>query len=141
MNVKRLLLSWLGVYVTYQALNFVFHQVLLAETYGRHAAAFRPAEEMMSRMWVMWLTAAVWTHLFCYIYVKGRESGTLAEGVRFGAMMGVFIGLPFAYESWALYPLSSGLAHAWFVGSVVVGVACGVVAAIIYQPRTEAMSS
>lgn len=29
---------------------------------------------MMSKMWIMWITSAVWAVLFCYIFTRGYDN-------------------------------------------------------------------
>jgi hypothetical protein len=35
---------------------------------------------------------------FVYIYIRGCENKGLIEGVRFGAMIGLFVGVPTSYD-------------------------------------------
>ena len=134
MNVKRFVLACVGVYVVYQVLSFIINMFILGDTYGALASVWRPEAEMMSKMWVMYLTSAVWTVLFCYIFIRGYENKGIMEGARYGLLIGLLIGIPFSYESWVIYPITIGLAHAWAIMSVVLSIACGAVLAAIYKP-------
>jgi len=133
-NVKRFVLSCGAVYVVYQVLGFLIHEVFLGETYASLASVWRPEAEMMSKMWIMFLTSTVWTVLFCYIFTRGYEGKGVMEGARYGVIMGLFLGIPYSYESHAIYPIPISLAHAWLISSLVVGVACGLVLALIHKP-------
>jgi len=134
MNVKRFALSCVAVYVVYQVLGILIHQVFLGETYAALASVWRPETEMMSKMWIMFLTSGVWTVLFCYIFTRGYEGKGAMEGARYGLIMGLFLGIPYSYESHVIYPIPLSLAHTWLISSLVVGVACGLVLALIYKP-------
>jgi hypothetical protein len=134
MNVKRFVLGCVAVYVVYQCLGFLIHQVFLGETYASLASVWRPEAEMMSKIWIMYLTSAVWTVLFCYIFTRGYAGKGAIEGARYGLVMGLFLGLPFSYDSFVIYPITLGLAHSWFVVSIVSSVICGLVFALIYKP-------
>jgi len=134
MNVKRFVLACVGVYVVYQVLSFIINMFILGETYAALASVWRPEAEMMSKMWVMYLTSAVWTVLFCYIFIRGYENKGIMEGARYGLLIGLLIGIPFSYESWVVYPITIGLAHAWAIMSVVLSIACGATLAAIYKP-------
>ena len=134
MNVKRFVLACVGVYLVYQVLSFIINMFILGETYQALSHVWRPEAEMMSKMWILYLTSAVWTVLFCYIFTRGYENKGVMEGVRYGLMIGLFIGIPFSYESYAIYPITIGLAHAWVIATVVIGIACGAVLAAIYRP-------
>ena len=134
MNVKRFVLACIGVYLVYQVLSFIINMFILGDTYLALASVWRPEAEMMSKMWVMYLTSAVWTVLFCYIFIRGYENKGIMEGARYGVLIGLLIGIPFSYESWVIYPITIGLAHAWVVATLVVAVACGATLAAIYKP-------
>jgi hypothetical protein len=134
MNVKRFVLACVAVYLVYQVMSFVINMFILGDTYQALASVWRPEAEMMSKMWIMFLTSAVWTVLFCYIFTRGYENKGVMEGVRYGLVIGLFIGIPFSYESYAIYPITIGLAHAWVILTVVISIACGAVLAAIYKP-------
>lgn len=139
MNWTRFAIACVAVYVFYHLFGWIYHQNLMMDAYSALTGiAFRPEEEMMSRMWVMFLTSAVWSVLFCYIFVRGHEGKGLLEGVRYGLIIGLFMGLPFAYESWVLYPLPLSMAHSWFISGLVFSVISGVIVAAIYKPKAPA---
>ena len=134
MNVKRFGLACVAVYLVYQVMSFVINMFILGDTYQALASVWRPEAEMMSKMWIMFLTSAVWTVLFCYIFTRGYENKGVMEGVRYGLVIGLFVGIPFSYETYAIYPITIGLAHAWAILTVVIGIVCGAVLAAIYKP-------
>jgi hypothetical protein len=134
MNLKRFALACVAVYVIYQILGFLIHQVYLGETYASLASVWRPEAEMMSKMWIQFFTSLVWVVLFCYIFTRGYEGKGAMEGARYGLIMGLFMGLPFSYESYMIYPIPLSLAHTWFATTLVLGVICGLVLALIYKP-------
>jgi hypothetical protein len=134
MNVKRFALGCVAVYVVYQVLGFLIHQIMLGGTYKALETVWRPEAEMMSMMWVMFVTSAVWVVLFCYIFTRGYENKGIMEGVRYGLLIGLFWGIPYAYESYMIYPITMGLAHAWFISTVIVATICGMVMAMVYKP-------
>ena len=134
MNVKRFALGCVAVYLVYQVLSFIINMYVLGDTYQALSHVWRPEAEMMSKMWIMFLTSAVWTVLFCYIFTRGYENKGVMEGVTYGMVIGLFVGIPFAYESYAIYPITIGLAHAWAILAVIISIVCGAVLAAIYKP-------
>lgn len=137
MNTKRFALACVAVYVIYHVLTIIINVGILSDTYAAHASVWRPEEELMSNYWITFLTSAAWTVLFCYIFTRGYEGKGILEGVRYGLLMGLLIGIPFSYESYMVYPISSGLAHAWLVTTLVVAIVSGIVVAAIYRPQVE----
>jgi len=134
MNLKRFVLACVAVYLVYQVLSFVINMFVLADTYAALSHVWRPEAEMMSKMWITFLTSAVWTVLFCYIFTRGYEGKGVMEGVRYGLLMGLFYGITVSYESYMAYPITLGLAHAWAILTVVMSVVAGAVLAAIYRP-------
>lgn len=130
---------WIGfvvVYVTMQAIGFVIHGVMLNDTYESLAAVFRPKEVMDSMMPIMIVSAAVVLFVFCYAFTQGREGTGVMEGVRYGTLMGVFIGLPTSVDVYVIYPITQELAAIWFISTVVSFVIGGAVFSMIYKPSS-----
>lgn len=134
MKNKTFWFGFIAVYVVAQILGFLVHAVLLDETYKSLAHLWRPEEEMFSMMWIMYLTSALYLWLFCYIFTKGYEGKGVMEGVRYGLLMGLFMSIPQAFDSYVIYPIPQSLAITWFVSGVVFFVILGAVFALIYKP-------
>ena len=134
MNMKRFGLSCIAVWLVYQVMTFVIHQVLLAETYGSLKSVWRAEAEMMSMLWIPMLTSVVWTILFCYIFTRGYENRGPMEGLRYGLVMGLFLAPINSYDWYMVLPITIGLAHAWFVATIVMAVVCGLVVGLVYRP-------
>jgi len=128
---------WIGfvvVYVTLQAIGFVVHGILMDDTYEALAAVFRPKEQMDSMMGIMFVTAAVVTFVFCYVFAQGREGTGVTEGVRYGTIMGVFLALPTSIDAYVIYPITQELAAVWFISTVVSLMIGGAIFSVIYKP-------
>ncbi len=120
-----------------QAIGFVIHGVLMTDTYEALAHVFRPQEMIDSMMGIMFVSSAVGLFLFCYIFTKGYEGKGIMEGVRYGAMMGLFLGIPTSIDAYVIYPITQELAIVWLVNSVVGLAIGGAVFAAIYKPPGE----
>jgi len=97
---------------------------------------FRPEAEMMSNMWMMWIIDIVWAFFFVFFFVKGYEGKGIMEGVRFGIYIGLFYCFVNAYGSYVVYPLPYSLTMQWFIYGIIQSVILGVLASIIYKPKT-----
>ena len=131
---KKLMIAFVAVYVVGQVMGYLIHQVWLAETYASLAAVWRPEAEMASKMWIMFVTSAFFSFFFCYVFARGYEGKGLAEGARYGAIIGLFFGISQAYESYVIYPIPYSLALKWFLSGLAVCVVLGIVAAAVYKP-------
>ena len=131
---------WIGfvvVFIVMQAIGFLIHGVMLDDMYQALAASFRPKEQMDAMMWIMILSGTVVLFLFCYVYTKGHEGKGVMEGVRYGALMGLFLALPTSVDAYVLYPLTHELAVIWFVTTVVSMMIAGAIFAAIYKPSAD----
>ena len=137
MKNKTFWIGFVAVFILMQAIGFLIHAVLLDDTYQALAAIFRPKEVMDSMMWIMILSGTAVLFLFCYIFTKGCESKGVAEGVRYGILMGLFLALPTSVDAYVIYPLTTELAAIWFVTTVVSFVIAGAVFAAIYKPSGD----
>lgn len=136
MNVKRWLLASLGVYVAHQILDFIIHGVILAGTYKATADVWRP--DMESKMYIFWITAAIFSLLFVYIFTKGYQGKGIMEGVRYGLWMGLLISIPMAYNSYVCFDVPYCLTFSWWTLGTVKIIICGIVAAGLYRPAAAA---
>ncbi len=139
MNYSRIILAALGGFVAYLAVGFVVFALTAAtmkREFAKYPAVYRPQESMkgvmpfgMAAMLVAILVLAV---LYAMVY---RGGSGLAEGARFGALIGLFVVCAFVVHNWMMLNIESKLtlyqAVSYFVQWAVVGVAIG----LIYRPR------
>jgi uncharacterized membrane protein len=131
---KRLLIAFVAVYVVGQILSYLIHGVWLQPTYAALASVWRPEADLQSKMWIMYVTSAFFSFFFCYVFARGYEGKGLAEGVRYGAIIGLFFGISNSYDSYVIYPIPYSLALSWFLSTFASCVVLGIVSAAIYKP-------
>ena len=142
MNTKRLLLTALVVFIVLEVLGYLVHGVILASTYQMEdvKVAFRPEAEMMSKMWIMYLTDIIWSFFFAFFFAKGYEGRGIMEGVQFGFYIGLFWSLVFSYQSYAFVPMPYFLSFQWFIYGMIISIILGIAAALVYKPATAAQT-
>lgn len=131
MNVKRFIRASLAVFLAFEAIDFMVHVVILGKTYAALAHLWRP--DMMSKMWLMHAGSFILAFLFTYIFIRGYENKGLAEGVRYGIIIGLFMNIPYAFYEYAMYPLPLSLCLQWFVYGMIEFIICGMIVAAIYK--------
>ncbi|MCK4965847.1 hypothetical protein KAS50_02385 [bacterium] len=136
MNVKRWLLASLGVYVAIQVLDLIIHVLILQGCYEATADVWR--SDMKSKMYIMYITSAIFSLLFVYIFTKGYEGKGIMEGVRYGLWMGLLISIPNAYGYYVTIDIPYSLAFSWWTLGTVEIIICGIVAASLYRPAAAA---
>ena len=132
MNMKRFLLCVVVGFVFVFLYEFVVHGVLLKPIYEATAALWRSEEDMKSLCPYGMLVSLAFVSLVACIFVKNYEAKGFGEGVRFGFLLGLLMGLIPA--SFYLYmPIPGTLALAWFFASFVETIGLGILFAFIYR--------
>lgn len=141
MNKPRLFIAFIVVFVLLELTGYLINQVLLMSAYEGLKNVFRPFDEMMSKMWIMYVVDIVWSFFFVFIFVKGYENKGVMEGIRYGVYMGLFVSLIAAYAQYVVYPLPYSLALQWFIYGLIQQIIFGVAAALIYKPKAAAAAA
>jgi CBS domain containing-hemolysin-like protein len=131
MNIKRFIWASLAVFAAFEIIDTIVHGIILSKTYAALADLWRP--DMMSKMWLMHLGSFIIAFLFTYIFIRGYENKGLAEGVRYGLIIGLFMNIPYAFYEYAMYPLPLSLCLQWFVYGMIEIIICGIIVAAIYK--------
>jgi hypothetical protein len=132
MNIKRFLAGGLAIFVIFQVCDFVIHSIILGDVYMSMMNVWRP--DMMSLMWIMYVSSFVFSFLMMYVFVKGYEGRGIPEGVRFGILIGLMTNGMGAFYQYAVYPLPFSLIMQWFGYGLVEFIIAGIAAAAIYRP-------
>ncbi|OHD72029.1 MAG: hypothetical protein A2W19_03555 [Spirochaetes bacterium RBG_16_49_21] len=133
MNVKRFIIASIVVYIVVQVLDFIIHGLILADTYKTLANVWRP--DMMSLVWIFYAAGLVFAVLFVYIFIKGYEGKGILEGVRYGAIMGLFMNVIGMFGQYVMYPIPFLLSLQWFIYGMIEFIIAGMVVAAIYRPE------
>lgn len=134
MNTKKFVLAFIVVYVLLELSNYLIHGVILASTYAGEDLKQLFRADMMSNMWIMWVTDLIWSFFFVFFFVKGYENKGAMEGLRYGFYMGIFFGLVNSYQAYAVYPIPYSLAFQWFIYCLIQFLILGVIVSLIYKP-------
>jgi hypothetical protein len=136
MNYPRIALAGLGATVAYFALGFLLFALLpLADEIRQFAAVYRP-EESMKRvapvgMVAMLVSMMALAGLYALVV---RDGPALAQGVRFGLLVGVFAAGSFVLHNYVSLNIGLRLALLQALAYFVQWVGSGVVIALIYRP-------
>jgi len=142
MNYGRLVAAALAGTVVDAVYGFLIYGMLLAGEFGRYPAVYRPNDAppvflmtMFAGIFVAMLAAVV-------IYSKGIEStGGAAEGVRFGALLGVFVGILFSSISYGTLNIGRKLTAMMAVAGIVEWILVGTVIGVVYRVERRPQAS
>ncbi|MBP7734572.1 MAG: hypothetical protein KA369_01235 [Spirochaetes bacterium] len=131
MNIKRYIIASVVVFVVLQAIDWLVHGVLLASWYQEIKGLWRP--DMMNYMWLMMLGSLFFSFMFVFIFTKSYESRGVAEGARYGLLIGLLMNVTGMLGAYAMYPIPFGLAAIWLVYGIIELVIAGMITAVIYR--------
>ena len=134
MNGKRLALSCIVVFIFIFLSDWLIHGKLLMGIYQETSTLWRPQDEMRAMM--PWMTAAqlLLSVVFCLIFVKGYENRGIAEGIRYGILMGLLF-IPQNLITYAVQPLPGKLIGAWIAAGFIQAIIAGILVAALYKPK------
>lgn len=135
MNWKRFGLATLATLVLVMGLGFLGHGVFMQGDYDATKELWRPQEMMNETMAGLFLWQIGFALLFTYMFTQSRREEGLAEGFRFGFVMGLFyFGLSSVMDFWAT-PVPGALAAADFLIGFITSILSGLAVAAIYRPK------
>jgi len=138
MNYSRIALATLGSVSAYFVLGGILAAIpQLRSEFSKYPNVYRPKEQMMgvmpygmAAMFIAFLALAI---LYALVY---RGGSGVAEGARFGALIGVFAIGSFVFHNYVNLQIGLKLtieqAVVYFVQWVIVGIVIG----LIYRPLT-----
>ena len=136
MNYSRIALAGLAATVAYFALGFLLLALLpLADEVRQHAPVYRP-EESMKRVAPVGMVAMLLSMMaLATLYASAfRDGSSVAHGVRFGLLVGVFAAGSFMLHNYVSLNIGLRLALLQAVAYFVQLFGASVVIALIYRP-------
>ncbi len=132
---KRTVLAIIAVFVVWQVLDFLLHEVILMRTYETTASLWRPMAEMkIGLMRVVGLVAAV---CFVCLYAWLVRPRNWATGLSYGLIYGVATGFSMGFGTYCVMPIPQSLAVTWCVGTIVETAVAGLlVGSILKEPAS-----
>ena len=135
MNMKKWIIASLVVFVTFELTNFLIHSFVLSGCYDVTASLWRP--NMMEVMWLMTLSDLLFSFVFVYVFQKGYEGKGVLEGIRFGCVISLLMIIPGLINQYVVYPIPDSLLIRWLLTGIPQILICGMVAALIYKPKSK----
>lgn len=137
MNIARLIVSIITVAVVIFLFDFLYHGMMLGKSYADTAEAWRPEEEMMSRMPLQISCYFIISIGFCLAWALGFGG----RGIKVGALYGCFLGIMSiggVLLNFVFLPIPDQFMLPWAIGGVLSSVIAGIVVALVYKPKPAA---
>jgi hypothetical protein len=133
MNVKKLVLTIIVVFVVANITGFLIHAMLLAPDYMAVKEHYRPeGQEKMIWISLAYLAFAIGSVI---VYAKGVEAKPwLGQGIRFGILMWLVLTVPSFFIAYAVQPVPTMLMVKQVLFEGIDKIVLGVITAALYRP-------
>lgn len=132
---KKLILTWIAVFVAWQVGNFIIHGFLLMNDYAQLPNLMRPQGASMRYLAWEVLAHVMMAGAFAWIYSKGVAAKPwLPQGLRFGLAAALLATVPHYLIYYAVQPLPGILVVKQITHEGVLVVLLGVLAAFLNKP-------
>ena len=135
MNYARLAMAAVAATVFDAVYGFGVYGTLLAPEFAKYPEVYRSNEAGMAFLPMMFVGLFFAMVAAAMIYAKGYEGGSgLAEGVRFGLLLGVFVVLAFVFVNYATLIINRKLTGMVAVAAFVEWALIGTIIGLVYKP-------
>lgn len=133
MNVKKLVLTIIVVFVVANITGFLIHATLLAPDYMAVKEHYRPeGQEKMIWICLAYLAFAIGSVI---VYAKGVEAKPwLGQGIRFGILMWLVLTVPSFFIAYAVQPVPTMLMVKQVLFEGIDKIVLGIITAALYRP-------
>jgi len=142
MDRKRLIGAMVAAFVILFIAGFLVHGVWLGTTYRQmreEGFSFRPEDAMHQRLWGVWVSDALYSVLFVWVYAKGKEEKPwVGQGIRFGVLMTLLTVVPSGLNEYIVYNLPHRLVLYWMIAGLITLTLMGLAAAAILKKSNTA---
>jgi hypothetical protein len=135
MNYARLALAAVAATVFDAFYGFGVYGTLLAPEFAKYPAVYRSEQTGPAYLPLMFGGLLLAIMVVAIMYAKGYQGGSgLAEGARFGLLLGVFVVLAFAAVNYATLEIGRRLAAMVAAAAFVEWFAIGTIVGLVYKP-------
>lgn len=132
LNCKRFAIATIAGFIFTFIYDFIVHGNLMMPLYEATADLWRPEEDTQELMPFYMIASFIMVMVLLFIFTRHYEGKGIAEGVRYGAMIGAFVGLIQA-SLYIYLPIPMTLAAAWFACSFIWLISLGAIFSLLYR--------
>ena len=134
MNRKKYFISSIGAGLASYVVDFLTHVVVLGNEYKEHQSLFAGMDKMMKWIWLNPFAYFVPSFILGYVFIKGYEGRGVAEGVRFGILMGLLMEVPRFCFMTMYYDFPMVFDGVSLIAGLIKWVLVGILFAVLYKP-------
>ena len=142
LDVKKWITAAIAVFVILSILEYLANLWVLMPAFPQMFPSEGVSENpMVQRLWI-YLGRAIFSVMFVFIYIKGHEGkSAMAEGLRYGLWIILFIPLPRFFGSLVTMAAGAGVPGTGLLVSVVEILICAVTVAYIYASKPQKVAA
>ena len=129
---KKFWMAFIAVFITAEILDFVLYSLVLGSAFSS-LPVWRA--DMRSLQWIYVVITLVGSFFFTFIFSKGYEGKGIAEGIRYGLYIGIWLSIGMAYGTYAMVNIPYGMTLEWFLLGVLTYIVMGIVASLVYGKK------
>jgi hypothetical protein len=130
--LPRFIPAMLAAFIFIAVYEYIIHGLLLTDIYAQTPQLWRSVEDMQDKLVASLLFQGLTAYVIGLIFTRYFENKGAAEGLRFGMLIGLLIGVGTA-ASYSWMPVSSTLAVIWFFTGLGKGIGIGLLFGLIYR--------
>jgi len=139
MNYSRIGLSTVAGMIAFFICGFLIFGLLIAHDFAPFAGVYRSPAAMQEHAPIGILSSFIAILVMSIMYAKGYEGGRgLLEGLRFGALVGLFLAFKCVAEEYMTLNIGGKLALEMAAGVLVEMAIVGMVIGMVYKPKAGA---
>ncbi len=129
--MKKTILAIIAVFVSWFMLDYLIHQVILADEYGATSSLWRPMEDMM--MGLIFFVTLVTAVCFVLVFDMFFKEKNMMTGLKYGLIIGIGFGISMGYGTYSAMPITYYTALGWFLGTTVEFTVAGLLTGLIIK--------
>jgi len=129
---KKFWMAFIAVFITAEVLDFVLYSLVIGSAFSS-LPVWRA--DMRSLQWIYVVITLVGSFFFTFIFSKGYEGKGIAEGIRYGLYIGIWLSIGMAYGTYAMVNIPYGMTLEWFLLGVLTYIVMGIVASLVYGKK------
>ena len=136
MNVKRLILSLIGVVLFVIAFDFLFHGIVLKNMYELTKFIWRPEPKMGAMLFSQLSFSLAMGAMYVYLQRQCDQHANTCSGCKLGVVFGVGVGLILGavkIGSYCYLPIPLSLVISWVGLSVLKCIGVGCILGVLYK--------
>ncbi|HUI93593.1 MAG TPA: hypothetical protein VLX68_15205 [Chitinivibrionales bacterium] len=132
-NIKRYFAASFVVFVAFALVDFLFDFLILGPINHSLKNIWRP--DMIH--WLEPVTYLAAALLFVFLLTQAHVTKNVSGGIFYGLLVGILVSGVHSFGQYASYPIPFILSVLWFAEGLIQYTVAGIIASLVYRPKTS----